>query len=124
LALRERIERLALSLAPLVRLTTGEIHPAFPKTLLHYHLLTDTQLDDLAHFYHQRTPSYWTMHYPKPMGWRTGLTIDEKRRKFGKFIGMMGCDTPNKTEEELQEEIWEEARRARMEEEDLLWRRK
>src|SRR4051812_20968655 len=105
LALHERIERLALSLAPLVRLTTGDIHPAFPKTLLHYHLLTDTQLEELAHFYHQRTPACWTMLYPKPMVWRAGLTIDEKRRKFGKFIGLRGCDPPNNMEEELQEEI-------------------
>lgn len=56
------------------------------------------------------------------MNWRAGLTIDEKRRKWGKFIGLRGCDTPFvlKTEEE----IWEEAKAARAEEEEEIWKRK
>ena len=35
--------------------------------MLHYHLLTDSQLDDLAHFYHQRTPGWYSLGYPMPV---------------------------------------------------------
>jgi hypothetical protein len=119
--LQARIQQLALPLAPLVQLTSGQAHPAFPATILHYYLLTDAELEDLAHFYHQRTPCTWTAHYPKPMNWRDGLTIEEKRRKWARFMGLRGCESPAvlKTEEE----IWREARAARMAEEEM-WRRK
>ncbi len=123
-ALEAKIANLALRLVPLVRFTTGQVHPSFPKTLLHYHLLTDAELEGLAHFYHQRTPSMYTEFYPKPMNWKQGLSIAEKRRKFGKFCGLRGCDSPVKTEEEMQKEIWEAARRARESEEEEMWRRK
>jgi hypothetical protein len=122
-ALEAKIAQLKLPLAPLVRLTSGTVHPAFPKTFLNYHLLTSSELDELAHFYHQRTPCRWTAHYPKPMNWREGLTIDEKRRKFGRFMGLRGCESPVKTEEELQEELIREAR-ARVAEEDEILRSK
>jgi len=85
---------MSLKLAPLVQLTTGLVHPNFPRTLLAFWLLTEDQLDDLAHFYHQRTPCEWTQHYPCPVSWPPGLTLEEKRRKLGKFIGLRGCDTP------------------------------
>jgi hypothetical protein len=119
--LRAKIAQMALPLAPLVRLTTGEIHPAFPETILQYWLLTDSQLEELAHFYHQRTPCEFTQYYPKPIPWSCNLTLEEKRRRWGRFIGLRGCDTPPviKTEEE----IWEEARRARLVD-DEMWRRK
>lgn len=113
---------MALPLAPLVQLTTGEVHPAFPSTLLNFWLLTDAELESLAHFYHQRSPSEWTYQYPCPIQWDSGLTLQEKRRKIGKFIGLKGCETPIaiKTEEELMED----ARRQRMAEEDGTLRRK
>jgi hypothetical protein len=120
--LQAKISQLALPLAPLVQLTSGQIHPSFPPTLLHYHLLTDAELEDLAHFYHQRTPCALTTHYPKPMNWKAGLTVDEKKRKWGRFMGLRGCESPvvMKTEEE----IWAEARRARLEEDEEMWKRK
>lgn len=121
--LQAKISQLVLPLAPLVQLTSGQVHPSFPITLLHYHLLTDVELEELAHFYHQRTPCALTGHYPKPMNWRAGLTVNEKKRKWGRFMGLKGCESPVllKTEEQ----IWEEARRARLvEEEDEMWRRK
>ena len=56
-ALAAKIAQLSLPLAPLVSLPSGQVHPSFPKTLLSFWLLTTDQLDELAHFYHQRTPS-------------------------------------------------------------------
>ena len=66
-AFKQKLQEMALPLAPLVQLTTGDVHPAFPCTLLNFWLLTDSQLEELAHFYHQRTPSRYTFHYPCPI---------------------------------------------------------
>ncbi|KAG9240826.1 hypothetical protein BJ878DRAFT_264342 [Calycina marina] len=107
-ALAAKIQQMALPLHPLVRLTTGKVHPAFPLTLLNFWLLTSSQLDELAHFYHQRTPSEWSSQYPCPVTWGRGLTLEEKRRKLGRFIGLGGCESPVKTDEEVRED----ARRA------------
>jgi hypothetical protein len=52
-----------------VPLPTGPPHPAFPKTLLAFHLLTEDELDSIAHHYHQSTPGPWTQHYPALMNW-------------------------------------------------------
>ena len=110
-ALSNKISEMRLKLSPLVRITTGHVHPSFPKTLLHYWLLMDSQLDDLALFYHQRpeadgpeagVKSRWASQYPKEMGWREGMGLEEKRRRWGKFIGLRGCETP-KTERESRD---------------------
>ncbi|KAI9701655.1 MAG: hypothetical protein M1820_006426 [Bogoriella megaspora] len=107
-AMAQKIESLRLTLAPIVPLPTGPSHPEFPKTLLNFWLLTEGQLDSLAHYYHQSTPCVWTNQYPANMNWdvsffnRTANSgqmsekqrIAIKRRKFGKFIGMNGCETP------------------------------
>ena len=50
------LHHLSQTLAPLVSITTGEPHPAFPRSILHYHLLTSDQLDDLSRYYHQVWP--------------------------------------------------------------------
>ncbi|KAI1382238.1 hypothetical protein F4677DRAFT_401298 [Hypoxylon crocopeplum] len=121
-AFREKLRQMALPLAPLVQLTTGEIHPAFPGTLLNFWLLTDAQLEELAHFYHQRTPCRWTRHYPCPIAWSSGVPLEEKRRRIGRFIGLRGCETPIRVKSE--EEILEEARLARFTDDDEVWRRK
>jgi hypothetical protein len=114
---------MALPLAPLVRLTTGEVHPFFPSTLLNFWLLTSEQCDELAHFYHQRTPSVWTRHYPCPVEWRTDATLEEKRRWIGRFIGLMGFETPVRvqSEEEIIGEVRDAARRS---DDDEIIRRK
>ncbi|KAH6709635.1 hypothetical protein BKA61DRAFT_126207 [Leptodontidium sp. MPI-SDFR-AT-0119] len=119
-ALDAKIRQMALPLAPLVRLTTGEVHPVFPSTLLNFWLLTSEQCDELAHFYHQRTPSVYTTHYPCPVVWRTDATLEEKRRRIGRFIGLRGCESPVRvlTEEEIQRRVQEERERA-MEEERM-----
>lgn len=95
-AFTQKLTQLRLPLAPLVRLTTGTVHPRFPPTLLHFWLLTDAELDSLATFYHQRAPACaWTSRYPCPVAWpRTGLGIEDKRRKMGRFIGLRGCESP------------------------------
>ncbi len=157
-ALIKKIATLQLSLAPLVPLPSGPPHPAFPKNLMAFHLLTEDELDSLAHYYHQSTPGPWSHHYPASMNWdkeflakpslrsptslrrrslsqtekdwldelvktveemkapllrsksspsmdkdsssksTAGLTNKEririKRRKVGKFIGLVGMDTP------------------------------
>ena len=68
-SLIKKISTLQLRLAPLVPLPTGPPHPAFPKTLLAYHLLTEEELDSIAHYYHQSTPGPWSNHYPANMNW-------------------------------------------------------
>ncbi len=130
-ALHAKITQMALPLAPLVQLTTGDIHPVFPKTLLAFWLLTDAELDALAHFYHQRTPCPWTAHYPCPVAWPAGLPLEEKRRKMGKFIGLRGCESPTAADGEAvlgvdlgrlsegEEGVVDAARRARDEEEEV-----
>lgn len=69
----------------------------------------------MAHFYSQSTPDKFTNMYPRVMGWDTEFLsaprpsqmndgqfrlstedrITIKRRKFAKFIGMRGCETPS-----------------------------
>lgn len=94
-ALDAKIAQMALPLAPLVRLTTGEIHPVFPSTLLNFWLLTSEQCDELAAFYHQRSPfNIYKRHYPCPVEWRADASLEEKRRWIGRFIGLRGCESP------------------------------
>ena len=92
---------MTLPLRPLVQFDTGHTHPAFPRSMLQFLLLTDDQLESLASFYHQRTPSELHYCYPCPISWpRNGLTVEDKRRKFGKFIGLRGCETPKRGSDE------------------------
>ncbi|MCJ1243085.1 hypothetical protein MMC30_000282 [Trapelia coarctata] len=153
------LNHLQSPLHPLLSITTGAPHPAFPATLLHYHLLTEAQLDELAHYYHQRTPSGFSLLYPEPVIGRWfarntsaastssttnsnsnqnadnemdilahfGLTrdstgeeearagIEEKRRRFGRFVGLRGCESPTAEGEiaqwgEAEMERWVRAR--------------
>ena len=156
--LTQKIATLQLKLAPLVPLPSGPPHPAFPKTLMAFHLLTEDELDSIAGYYHQRTPGPWSNSYPASMNWDKEFlakaavastptagrrqsrrlsqqeaafladllkTVDDlqhpmlpsqpesednsrnqyaglsdkdririKRRKVGKFIGLVGMDTP------------------------------
>jgi hypothetical protein len=124
-AFYKKLQHLSLKLAPLVQIDTGLAHPSFPSTLLSYHVLTVQELDDLAHFYHQRTPGPFTARYPQPMNWGESLPLEEKRRKFGKFVGLRGCESPVRVELLSEKEIWERARREReREEEREMWKRK
>jgi len=121
-AFAHKLSQMRLCLSPLVQVNTGWVHPAFPQSVLHFWLLTDSQLEGLASFYHQRTPSTLSRQYPCPIKWRSDLPLEEKRRKIGRFIGLRGCESPIilKTEEEIAEE----ARMARLREDEEMWRRK
>ncbi|KAF7923526.1 hypothetical protein BELL_0002g00350 [Botrytis elliptica] len=116
--LAAKISQMALPLAPLVRLTTGQIHPSFPKKLLNFWLLTSTELDELAHFYHQRTPCQWTMHYPCPVYWDVNADLETKRRRLGRFIGLRGCESPVESVEEIERRVRQE--RVRRAEEEMF----
>ncbi|KIH87827.1 hypothetical protein SPBR_05296 [Sporothrix brasiliensis 5110] len=96
-ALEAKLAHMAQELQALVNTQTGIAHRDFPLTIVQFWLLTDEQLESLASFYHQRTPTPWKYCYPCPVEWpRIGLTLEDKRRKFGRFIGLRGCDTPRR----------------------------
>lgn len=129
-AFAEKLRHMALPIAPLVQLTSGAVHPRFPGTMLAFWLLTDAELEGLAHFYHQRTPGRWSAHYPCPVAWDSAAAVEEKRRRIGRFIGLRGCESPstagtNAVRLWSEEELERAARRAReRDEEDEMWRRK
>ncbi|KAL2831840.1 hypothetical protein BDW59DRAFT_157797 [Aspergillus cavernicola] len=91
-------------LHPLVSVSTGLTHPDFPKTILSLHLLTEAQLNSLALHYHQVYPPMpETYQYPLPITpWMVangylrdmGGGVAMKRRRFGRFIGLRGCESP------------------------------
>ncbi|KIW33036.1 uncharacterized protein PV07_04538 [Cladophialophora immunda] len=105
------VEHLRAPLVPLISVTTGLPHPEFPTSLLQYHLLTHEQLDSLARWYHQVTPPVEeTFQYPAWIPPWTGLSrlrqqisstdeevrvdLETKRRRWGRFIGLRGCESP------------------------------
>lgn len=96
LQFRRHVAHLATPLHPLLSVATGKPHPAFPKCLLSYYLLTELQLDELAHFYHQRTPHRLSFAYPAPIirRWTRDAQLSDKRRRFGRFVGLQGCASP------------------------------
>ncbi|KAI9891009.1 MAG: hypothetical protein M1814_003360 [Vezdaea aestivalis] len=117
----KKVAHLRLRLSPLVNLRSGKAHPDFPATLLAFWLLTENQLDSLAHFYDQRTPNRYSKEYPCPIQWveeteeckddkPAGLIdfdgegrlvlgppseiLEVKRRRWGRFMGLRGCESP------------------------------
>ncbi|KAM3535578.1 hypothetical protein MY4038_001057 [Beauveria bassiana] len=138
-ALAHKLRQMALPLSPLVQLTTGAVHPDFPSNVLQFWLLTDAQLEALAAFYHQtvpagaRAPSPWAAQYPCPVRWRSDASLESKRRRMGRFIGLRGCETPVEMVApavgvpkvvKSEEEIALEARMARMAADEEALRRK
>lgn len=160
---------------PLVSVKTGKSHPDFPRTLLSYQLLTHDQLDSLARHYHQTIDAgeeRWL--YPAPIGWekvwcgsesgsgsyiesngkcdcndvatkRHLASLEVKRRRWGRFIGLRGCESPvagtfavagdgERQQQEQEEDIvermerqWREALRRAEEEKNVrekLWGRR
>ncbi|KAL4989868.1 hypothetical protein BDW68DRAFT_195460 [Aspergillus falconensis] len=104
---KDKIAHLARKLHPLVSCSTGRTHPYFPKSVLAFNLLTSAQLDALAlHFHQVYPPRRESFRYPLPVKpWLTtngfvrdlGVDIEVKRRRFGRFIGLRGCESPIKT---------------------------
>lgn len=150
--LQASVAHLASQLVPLISVRTGQAHPGFPKSLLQYHLLTHDQLDDLARWYHQTIDAgeeRWM--YPCPIAWdkvwcdssssSTSITenvsrrqlvdLDTKRRRWGRFIGLKGCDSPVEEQQESlterMEREWRAALRKAEEEQrvrEKLWGRR
>jgi hypothetical protein len=105
-ALTQKIATLQLELAPLVPLPSGPPHPAFPKTLLAFHLLTEDELDSIAHHYHQSTPGPWTQHYPALMNWDKDFlarNTDSKGKGKGKASA---ADVDAALEADVPEEVF------------------
>jgi len=140
ISIRSIIDHLSLPLVPLISVTTGLPHPSFPVSLLQYNLLTHSQLDSLALFYHQVSPPVReTRQYPMSVkAWvdRAGAPISgqevdlqTKRRRWGRFVGLRGCESPVRERfdnvEVSMDKEWEEAlRRAREDDPDEVVRRK
>lgn len=113
--IQARIAHLARPLVPLVSVVTGASHPSFPTCLLQYQLLTHEQLDDLARWYHQTEHGgacRWA--YPCPIGYGkvwigagqdtdANIDLQTKRRRWGRFIGLRGCESPVVSGEEIEE---------------------
>jgi hypothetical protein len=119
--LAEKISQMRLTIAPIVHVQTGLPGPHFPTMMLNLFLLTEDQLDALAHFYSQSTPDALTHQYPQTMDWSKPFLdkdsklpencrlnelerVKVKMRMFARFIGMQGAETP-KWEYERQVEI-------------------
>jgi hypothetical protein len=56
-------------LHPLFPQPSGPPHPKFPKTILHWLLMTEDELDSFAAYYGQISPNEFTEAYPAPMRW-------------------------------------------------------
>jgi hypothetical protein len=119
--LADKLAQMRLTIAPIVHVQTGLPAPAFPHTMLNLFTLTESQLDQLAHYYSQSTPCSLTDQYPQTMDWsKPFLAIADalpencklsdlervkvKMRMFARFIGMRGAETP-RWEYERQIEI-------------------
>ncbi|KIV86930.1 hypothetical protein PV11_02506 [Exophiala sideris] len=146
------LQHLRAPLVPLISVSNGLPHPQFPTTLLQYHLLTHEQLDSLARWYHQVDPPLdetfmypawipaWTSLHPSHDyrnvvlgndGTSTSHNVDleTKRRRFGRFIGLRGCESPTtmgpqgERPDELARRMEREWRRAleRAQDEENAW---
>jgi hypothetical protein len=109
--LAEKISQMRLNIAPIVHVETGLPPPDFPTTMLSLFLLTEPQLDSMARFYNQSTPTALTFAYPAVMEWDKSFLSDDpslpeecrlsglerlkiKMRMFARFIGMRGTEMP------------------------------
>ncbi|ETN42901.1 uncharacterized protein HMPREF1541_02059 [Cyphellophora europaea CBS 101466] len=133
------ITHLSTTLVPLISVSTGLPHPEFPRSLLQYHLLTHAQLDSLARWYHQTEPATAeSWQYPAiippftsaalSMALGDGanssafdnVSLETKRRRWGRFIGLRGCESPTEEGEDVLERMerdwWRARERAREEE--------
>jgi hypothetical protein len=137
-AYREAISHLHTPLVPLISVATGFPHPEFPRSLLQYHLLTHAQLDSLARWYHQTEPPTdeswqypaWIPPYTSRAVRQSGIAVARmevslttKRRRWGRFIGLRGCESPTgEDRESLVERMEREWRRAleRAREEEIM----
>ncbi|KAF7716804.1 Uncharacterized protein PECH_006812 [Penicillium ucsense] len=134
-SLAQTLTYLSTPLTSLVHILTGLPHPDFPSCILAFHLLTVPQLDRLAVYYHQVwPPTPETGLYPVVMRAWVGrvygdgegaadIGIEEKRKRFGGFIGLYeeeGVCLGVGREEEEEEEEEEDAMDLDKDEDDLM----
>ena len=86
------------TLRPLISITTGLLHSLFPTNLLHYYSLTAVELDALAHFYHQRTPSELSFKYPLPVVQRWYAEASSSPATDKEMKGIQECIWPEKVD--------------------------
>jgi hypothetical protein len=137
--LAEKISQMRLTIAPIVHVQTGLPGPDFPPMMLNLFLLTEEQLDELAHYYSQSTPDLLTNQYPQTMDWSKPFLqhdkalpencklnelerVKVKMRMFARFIGMRGAETP-RWEYERQVEILGNKIARSVEEEEMTLRK-
>lgn len=138
-ALTRKISDMRLTIAPILHVTTGEPAPDFPHSMLSLFLLTEDQLDALANYYNQDTPTDLTFQYPQTMNWAQPFfdkdpllpencrlseleRLKIKMRMFARFIGMRGADTPT-WEYERQMEILQNKISRIVQQEDMASRK-
>ena len=136
-ALAEKIAQMRLTIAPIVHVQTGLPAADFPPKMLNLFLLTEPQLDHLAHYYSQSTPCSLTYQYPQTMDWsKPFLCKDDslpencklselervkvKMRMFARFIGMRGAETPRWEYERQVEILRNKIQKSLLEEERCL----
>lgn len=93
---RAKIQNLGTRLLPIYRMPAGPPHLQFPKTILQFWLLHESDLDEIALYYSQAKPDEYTSMYPHPMLWNnqdfsrmsTTERICAKRRELALFIGL------------------------------------
>ncbi|CAI4216492.1 unnamed protein product [Parascedosporium putredinis] len=78
--------------------------PPLPRLFVNYWLLTEAELDDMATFTTSAAPGcderdallawFWRAEYAVPVPWEDGASLETKRRRFGRFIGLRGCESP------------------------------
>lgn len=91
-----KIGIMQLELSAIYPLPAGPPHPRFPKTILHFWLLNEAEINDMARYYSQSEPDQYTLMYPHPMNWdeQAFKRMDDftrlflKRRELGLFIGL------------------------------------
>ncbi|KAH7408456.1 hypothetical protein DE146DRAFT_605279 [Phaeosphaeria sp. MPI-PUGE-AT-0046c] len=137
--LAKKISQMRLTIAPILHVQTGEPGPGYPTTMLSLFLLTEEQLDQLAHFYSQSTPDVFTHQYPQTMDWSLPFLCKDdalpdncklselervkvKMRMFARFVGMRGADTP-RWEYERQVEILQNKIARTIEKEEMSLRK-
>lgn len=93
---QSKIKLMKFQLRPIYPMPTGPPHERFPKTILQFWLLTESEIDSMARYYSQSQPDEYTLTYPRPLNWDEQLfeRMDQnerlfmKRRELGLFIGL------------------------------------
>lgn len=136
-AFASKLSQMRLAIAPIVHVQNGLPAPDYPKTMLALFCLTENQLDAMAQYYSQSTPSLFTYQYPQTMDWSRDILSNNselpdncklndaerlrvKMRMFARFIGITGAETPTWEYERQVEILSNKIRRGIAEEETSL----